>query len=74
MKHGKEKNAERKASTLINISVKTFIQVTVLLLCLTALAIALTYIVPKGSFATLLTGVPITAHIPSCMTKRGSTR
>ncbi|MBR6427193.1 MAG: YfcC family protein [Clostridia bacterium] len=56
MKHGKEKNAERKASTLINISVKTFIQVTVLLLCLTALAIALTYIVPKGSFATLPDG------------------
>lgn len=45
-----------KKRTLINISKKTFIQVSALLLGLLVFSIILTYIVPKGRFGTLLTG------------------
>ena len=50
MNKGKEK------ATLINISKKSFIQVTLLLLGLLALSIALTYVVPKGEFGVLADG------------------
>ena len=39
-----------KKKTLINISEKTFVQVTILLFCLLIVSIALTYIIPAGSF------------------------
>lgn len=42
-----------KRKTLINISRKTFIQVTTLLLGLLVFSIVLTYVVPKGRFGTL---------------------
>ena len=45
-----------KRKTLINISRKTFIQVTALLLGLLILSIVLTYVVPKGKFGTLPSG------------------
>ena len=45
-----------KNKTLINISKKTFIQVTALLLCLLSVAIVMTYIVPAGRFGTLPDG------------------
>ena len=45
-------------ATLINISKKTFIQVTCLLLGLMILAIVLTYVIPKGEFGTLADGSP----------------
>jgi uncharacterized ion transporter superfamily protein YfcC len=45
-----------KKKTLINISKKTFIQVTGLLLGLLLFSIALTYLVPKGRFGTLADG------------------
>ena len=41
---------ENKEKTLINISKKTFIRVTALLLALVAVSIALTYIIPSGEF------------------------
>lgn len=44
--------------TLINITKKTFIEVGVLLLVLLALAIVLTYLVPKGEFGVLPDGTP----------------
>ena len=44
--------------TLINISRKSFIQVTLLLLGLLAVSIALTYILPKGEFGLLPDGTP----------------
>ena len=47
--------AEKKP-TLINISKKSFIQVTLLLLALLALSIALTYLVPKGEFGLMQDG------------------
>lgn len=50
MKKHKEK------STLISISRKSFIQVTLLLLGLLAFSIALTYLVPKGEFGLLSDG------------------
>ncbi|MBR4703101.1 MAG: hypothetical protein IKO91_04595 [Oscillospiraceae bacterium] len=43
------KTAQRE-KTLMNISKKTFLQVTALLLCLLVLSIALTYLLPKGEF------------------------
>ena len=45
-----------KKKTLINISKKTFIQVSALLLGLLVFSIVLTYIVPKGRFGTLPDG------------------
>ena len=45
-----------KKKTLINISKKTFIQVTGLLVSLLIFSIILTYIVPKGTFGTLPDG------------------
>ena len=45
-----------KKKTLINISKKTFIQVTALLVSLLALSIILTYVLPKGTFGTLEDG------------------
>lgn len=45
-----------KRKTLINISRKTFIQVTTLLLGLLVFSIVLTYVVPKGRFGTLPSG------------------
>ena len=45
-----------KRKTLINISRKTFIQVTTLLLGLLIFSIVLTYVVPKGRFGTLPSG------------------
>ena len=45
-----------KKKTLINISKKTFIQVTALLMGLLVFSIVLTYIVPKGMFGTLPSG------------------
>ena len=47
-----------KSKTLINISKRTFIQVTALLLGLMILAIVLTYLIPKGSFGELPDGSP----------------
>ena len=44
--------------TLINISRKSFIQVTLLLLGLLVVSIALTYILPKGEFGLLPDGTP----------------
>ncbi len=44
--------------TLINISQKTFVQVTILLAALLVLAIVLTYLVPKGEFGVLPDGEP----------------
>ena len=44
--------------TLINISKKTFVQVTILLAALLVAAIVLTYLVPKGAFGTLPDGEP----------------
>lgn len=44
--------------TLINITKKTFIEVGVLLLVLLALAIVLTYLVPKGEFGLMPDGTP----------------
>lgn len=41
---------KKNEKALINISKKTFIQVTVLLLCLMIAAIVLTYVIPKGGF------------------------
>ncbi|MBR2121922.1 MAG: hypothetical protein IJ930_03165 [Lachnospiraceae bacterium] len=49
-------NGTKNEKALINISVKTFIQVTLLLVILMAAAIIMTYIVPKGSFGTLPDG------------------
>ena len=48
-------NAEKK-KTLINISKKTFLQVSGLLLGLLVFSIVLTYLVPKGRFGTLADG------------------
>ena len=45
-----------KKKTLINISKKTFIQVTTLLVSLLVLSIVLTYVLPKGTFGTLADG------------------
>ncbi len=45
-----------KRKTLINISRKTFIQVSTLLLGLLIFSIVLTYVVPKGRFGTLPSG------------------
>ena len=44
--------------TLINISKKTFVQVTILLAALLVFAIVLSYLVPKGEFGTLPSGEP----------------
>ena len=49
------KKAEKRA-TLINISKKSFIQVTLLLLALLLVSVALTYLVPKGEFGVLPDG------------------
>ena len=49
------KKADRN-TVLLNISKKSFVQVTLLLLCLMILAIAMTYFVPKGEFGTLADG------------------
>ena len=46
----------KKKATLINISQKSFIQVTLLLLALLLVSIALTYVVPKGEFGLLPNG------------------
>ena len=51
-----EKRKEKP--TLINISRKSFIQVTLLLLGLLVVSIALTYILPKGEFGLLPDGTP----------------
>lgn len=45
-----------KKKTLINISKKSFIQVTALLVSLLILSIVLTYVLPKGTFGTLEDG------------------
>lgn len=47
---------ENKNNKLINISKKTFIGVAILLFLLMAVAITLTYVLPKGEFATLDNG------------------
>ena len=47
---------ENKNNKLINISKKTFIGVAILLFLLMAVAIILTYVLPKGEFATLENG------------------
>lgn len=47
------KNKER---SLIDFSLKTFIQVTVLLIVLVAAAVILTYVIPAGRFGTLPDG------------------
>ncbi len=46
----------KEKRTLINISKKTFLQVTALLAALLVLSIALTYVVPKGEFGVLPDG------------------
>ena len=46
----------RKNKALFNISKKTFIQVTILLLVFLAVTIVLTYIIPAGAFGTLPDG------------------
>ena len=46
----------KEAKTLINISKKTFLQVTALLFCLLIISIVLTYFIPKGQFGTLPNG------------------
>ncbi len=51
----KQKQAKR---TLISISEKTFVQVCVLLAALLVFSIVLTYLVPKGEFASLPNGQP----------------
>ena len=43
----------KKNRNLIDISTKTFIQVVLLLAALMVVAIALTYLVPKGEFGVL---------------------
>ncbi len=48
--------AEKRQRTLMNISKKTFLQVTALLLALLLLSIVLTYLLPKGEFGTLPDG------------------
>lgn len=45
-----------KEKALIDISLKTFIQVTVLLVVLLAAAVVLTYVIPAGQFGTLPNG------------------
>ena len=47
---------KEKKKTLINISTKTFIQVTALLLVLLVVAIVLTYVIPAGRFGALADG------------------
>ena len=47
-----------KKKTLISISEKSFLQVSCLLLGLLILSVALTYVVPKGTFGTLPDGSP----------------
>ncbi|MBR6045461.1 MAG: YfcC family protein [Ruminococcus sp.] len=47
---------KKKEKTLIDISLKTFIQVTVLLVVLLAAAVVLTYVIPAGQFGTLPDG------------------
>ena len=47
---------KKNEKALINISKKTFIQVTVLLLCLMITAIVLTYVIPKGEFGKTAAG------------------
>ena len=47
---------KNKEKALIDISLKTFIQVTVLLVVLLAAAVVLTYVIPAGSFGTLPNG------------------
>ena len=49
---------QRKKKALLNISRKTFIEVTVLLVVLLLVSILLTYIVPRGSFGLLPDGQP----------------
>ncbi|MBQ2306665.1 MAG: hypothetical protein II184_04040, partial [Clostridia bacterium] len=62
---GRNSNKKARGATLINISKKTFIQVTCLLLGLMVLAIVLTYVIPKGEFGTLPDGSPdYSAYIP----------
>ena len=46
----------KKAKPLINISTKTFLQVTILLLVLVIGSAVLTYIIPRGEFGTLADG------------------
>ena len=54
---GKNKeNKENKEKPLIDISLRTFIQVTVLLVVLMAAAIVMTYVIPAGRFGTLADG------------------
>ena len=48
----------KKQKSLINISKKTFIQVTALLVALLIISIVLTYIIPAGSFGTNADGSP----------------
>ena len=43
---------ENREKALINVSVRTFLQVTLLLLVLMAVSILLTYLIPRGSFGT----------------------
>ncbi len=55
----------KREKTLINISTKTFLQVTALLVALLIFAIVLTYLVPGGEFGTTADGEPdYTQFIP----------
>ena len=47
-----------KKRTLISISQKTFLEVTILLVVLLAVSVVLTYVVPRGEFALLPNGEP----------------
>ena len=49
---------KEKGGALVDVSTKTFIQVTALLMALVLVAIALTYIVPKGDFGVKPDGTP----------------
>ena len=47
-----------KKRTIISISQKTFLEVTILLVVLLAVSVVLTYVVPRGEFALLPNGEP----------------
>ncbi len=49
---------KNKSKTLVNLSVKTFVQVVVLLFALMLAAIVLTYVIPKGAFGVRPDGSP----------------
>jgi len=60
-----DRNGRKAEPTLININRRTFLQVTALLAALLLLAVALTYIVPRGDFGVLPDGgTDYTEYIP----------